>query len=138
MRQWRLSVVIFTCSWMNLGYWLWYSWDRNCAILCKNVDDNSYNIRLSDQFPSLVVIIDENTWKRSRDNNRFYYCWQTFTQLLMLLKQVSSLALGNNKFHRETKRYSLFVFFPSQHLWHFPKKSCWPQWCTSHHHHRHY
>lgn len=73
MRRWGLSDVIFTCSWMNLGYWLWYSRDRSCAISCKNVNDNSYNDEIFGRDPEIIIafiIVNEHShsywWYRSR------------------------------------------------------------------------
>ena len=37
-----------------------------------------------------------------------YHYYRKFTQLLILLKLVPSLAMGNNKFPREAKSYPLF------------------------------
>ena len=59
----------------------------------------------------------------------FYYYYCEFTQLTML-KLVSSLAPGDNKFPREAKTHPLFVFLSTLHLQYLPKDPCRPQQCT--------
>ena len=58
--------------------------------------------------------------------------YSKFTQLLMVLMLVPSLALGNNKLPREAKRHPLFcfLFFSSLHLYYLPKNSCLAKPCT--------